>query len=76
MEIDPLLRSHLFINDKQKIRINWKVPNWIETFFVLRCNKGFRTGHHHTKCQNNKTCSKCGEKHKSDCLFACLLLFL
>lgn len=66
MEIHPLLRSHLFINGKQKIRINWKVLNWNDTYFVLRCNKCLRTGHHHMKCQNNQTCSKCGDSHKSE----------
>lgn len=66
LEIHPMLRTQFFIEGKQKIRINWKTLNWNDSYFVLRCSKCLRTGHHHTKCQHVQTCSKCGKEHNSE----------
>ena len=66
IEIHPLLRSYLYIDRKQKLKIDWKTLNWNDSFFVLRCRKCLRVGHHHSNCQNKQTCSKCGKEHKSE----------
>ena len=65
LQIHPLLRSCLFINDKQKIQIDWRHSNWSDSFFVLRCMKCNLTGHHHTQCNHELSCSRCGGNHET-----------
>lgn len=60
LQIHPLLRSCLYINDKQKIQVDWRYLNWNDSFFVLRCMKCNLAGHHHTQCNHEASCSRCG----------------
>lgn len=60
----PLIRANMFKNNQRKVRINWRILNWNDSFFVLRCQKCLRSGHHHTTCQHKQQCSKCGLEHE------------
>lgn len=67
LEIHPSIRSNLFIGGVKRVKINWRKLSWKDSVFVLRCKKCCRAGHHHTTCENNQVCSRCGlEGHSYD----------
>jgi hypothetical protein len=46
-----------------KVRFGWIICKVVENIHVIRCFKCMRYGHIADKCNNERTCAKCGENH-------------
>lgn len=64
LTVDPTLKNK--ICSIKKLNIGWRRCLVQEYFPIIRCFKCARYGHMASKCENNLTCFRCSDQHKTE----------